>query len=109
MFEIYPSGFKVSNVKEQCEYLQKTIKSEFATYGGNYNGITYSQFLKADTRTAAIVLRVFMNAAKIMQMKILSEQITLKRHIINFINKDMRSFLRERPFCCMTGISDALW
>ena len=23
-------------------------------YGGNYNGITYSQFLKSDTRTAAI-------------------------------------------------------
>lgn len=49
-----PSGFKGSNVKEQCEYLHKTIKSEFATYGGNYNGITYSQFLKSDTRTAAI-------------------------------------------------------
>ena len=49
-----PSGFKGSNVKEQCEYLHKTIKSEFKTYGGNYNGITYSQFLKSDTRTAAI-------------------------------------------------------
>ena len=49
-----PSGFKGSTIKEQCEYLQKTIKSEFANYGGNYNGITYSQFLKSDTRTAAI-------------------------------------------------------
>ena len=49
-----PSGFKGSTIKEQCEYLQKTIKSEFANYGGNYNGITYSEFLKADTRTAAI-------------------------------------------------------
>lgn len=49
-----PSGFKGSNVKEQCEYLQKTIKSEFANYGGNYNGITYNEFLKSNTRTAAI-------------------------------------------------------
>lgn len=49
-----PSGFKGSSIKEQCEYLQKTIKSEFANYGGNYNGITYSEFLKSDTRTAAI-------------------------------------------------------
>lgn len=49
-----PSGFKGSTIKEQCEYLQKTIKSEFANYGGNYNGITYSEFLKSDTRTAAI-------------------------------------------------------
>ncbi|MBQ8133474.1 MAG: hypothetical protein IJ192_03550 [Clostridia bacterium] len=38
----------------QKRILHKTIKSEFATYGGNYNGITYSQFLKSDTRTAAI-------------------------------------------------------
>ena len=49
-----PTGFKGSNVKEQCEYLQKTIKSEFANYGGNYNGITYNEFLKSNTRTAAI-------------------------------------------------------
>ena len=49
-----PSGFKGSSIKQQCEYLKKTIKSEFATYGGNYNGITYEQFLKSDTRTAAI-------------------------------------------------------
>lgn len=49
-----PSGFIESSVKKQCEYLKNTIKSEFATYGGNYNGITYEQFLKSDTRTAAI-------------------------------------------------------
>ena len=49
-----PSNFKGATIKEQCEYLRKTIKSEFAAYGGNYNGITYQQFLKADTRTAAI-------------------------------------------------------
>ena len=49
-----PSNFKGATIKEQCEYLRKTIESEFAAYGGNYNGITYQQFLKADTRTAAI-------------------------------------------------------
>lgn len=49
-----PAGFKNSTIKEQCDYLHRTIESEFATYGGNYNGITYSEFLKADTRTAAI-------------------------------------------------------
>ena len=49
-----PSGFKNSSVKKQCEYLHQTIESEFAYYGGNYNGITYSEFLRADTRTAAI-------------------------------------------------------
>ena len=49
-----PSNFKGATIKEQCEYLRKTIESEFAAYGGNYNGITYHQFLKADTRTAAI-------------------------------------------------------
>ncbi|MBQ3330249.1 MAG: CHAP domain-containing protein [Ruminococcus sp.] len=49
-----PSGFKNSSIKQQCDYLQQTIASEFAAYGGNYNGITYSEFLNADTRTAAI-------------------------------------------------------
>lgn len=49
-----PAGFKNSTIKEQCDYLHRTIESEFATYGGNYNGITYSEFLKADTCTAAI-------------------------------------------------------
>ena len=49
-----PSGFKGASIKKQCDYLHQTIKSEFANYGGNYNGITYSQFLKSDTRTAAI-------------------------------------------------------
>lgn len=49
-----PSNFKGATIKEQCEYLHQTIESEFATYGGNYNGITYQQFLKSDTRTAAI-------------------------------------------------------
>lgn len=49
-----PSGFKGSSIKEQCEYLHNTIESEFDAYGGNYNGITYQEFLKADTRTAAI-------------------------------------------------------
>ena len=49
-----PSNFKGATIKEQCDYLHKTIESEFAAYGGNYNGITYQQFLKADTRTAAI-------------------------------------------------------
>ena len=49
-----PAGFKNSTIKEQCDYLHRTIESEFATYGVNYNGITYSEFLKADTRTAAI-------------------------------------------------------
>ena len=49
-----PAGFKNSTIKEQCDYLHRTIESEFAAYGGNYNGITYSEFLKADIRTAAI-------------------------------------------------------
>ena len=49
-----PAGFKNSTIKEQCDYLHRTIESEFASYGGNYNGITYSEFLKSDTRTAAI-------------------------------------------------------
>lgn len=49
-----PSGFNTYSIKQQCDYLHQTIASEFASYGGNYNGITYSEFLKADTRTAAI-------------------------------------------------------
>ena len=49
-----PSGFKGSSIKTQCDYLHQTIKSAFASYGGNYNGITYSEFLNADTRKAAI-------------------------------------------------------
>ena len=49
-----PSGFKGSSIKKQCDYLKKTIQSAFAHYGGNYGGITYSEFLKCDTRTAAI-------------------------------------------------------
>lgn len=49
-----PSGFKGSSIKEQCEHLHNTIEAEFATFGGNYNGMTYEEFLKADTRTAAI-------------------------------------------------------
>jgi hypothetical protein len=49
-----PSGFKGSSIKEQCDYLRQTIQSAFANYGGNYGGITYSEFLKSDTRTAAI-------------------------------------------------------
>ena len=48
-----PSGFKGSSIKEQCEYLHQTIQGEFAAYGGNYHGITYLEFLQADTRTAA--------------------------------------------------------
>ena len=49
-----PSGFKGSSIKKQCDYLKQTIQSAFANYGGNYGGITYSEFLKSDTRTAAI-------------------------------------------------------
>ena len=49
-----PSGFKGSSIKTQCNYLHQTIASAFASYGGNYNGITYSEFLNADTRKAAI-------------------------------------------------------
>ena len=49
-----PSGFKGASIKQQCDYLRQTIQSAFASYGSNYNGITYSEFLKADTRTAAI-------------------------------------------------------
>lgn len=52
--EYTPSGFKGSSIKQQCDYLHSTIQSAFATYGGNYNGITYTEFLKSDTRTAAI-------------------------------------------------------
>lgn len=49
-----PPGFKGSTVIAQCDYLKQTIQSAFANYGGNYGGITYSEFLKSDTRTAAI-------------------------------------------------------
>lgn len=49
-----PSSLRGASIDAQCEYLHQTIESEFATFGGNYNGITYSEFLKADTRTAAI-------------------------------------------------------
>ena len=49
-----PSDFKGASVKKQCDYLRKTIQSAFAEYGGNYGGITYSEFLKSDARTAAI-------------------------------------------------------
>ena len=52
--EYTPSGFKGASIQKQCEYLHQTIQSAFATYGGNYNGITYTQFLASDTRTAAI-------------------------------------------------------
>lgn len=49
-----PSGFKNASIKKQCDYLYQTIESAFDSFGGNYHGITYSEFLKADTRTAAI-------------------------------------------------------
>ena len=49
-----PSDFKGASIRKQIDYLNQTIQSAFANYGGNYNGITYSEFLKADTRTAAI-------------------------------------------------------
>ena len=49
-----PSDIKGVSIRKQCEYLNQTIQSAFANYGGNYNGITYCEFLNADTRTAAI-------------------------------------------------------
>ncbi len=49
-----PVGFKGSPITVQCDYLKRTIQSEFAAYGGNYGGITYDEFLRSDTRTAAI-------------------------------------------------------
>ena len=49
-----PSGFKNASIKKQCDYLYQTLASAFDSYSGNYNGMTYSEFLNTDTRTAAI-------------------------------------------------------